>query len=140
MALVVPGCSPGSSPSGQTPGTVQRGDRARQDPPVPQRAQVLRRDRGGVDVGERLVQFAQGEDAETDRAEGQRDERAVDVAGIAVHTAARVAAEAEAGETVVSSTVRDLVAGSGLNFQDRGIHELKGLPEALHLYSVLQVR
>jgi class 3 adenylate cyclase len=63
-----------------------------------------------------------------------------DVAGIAVHTAARVAAEAEAGETVVSSTVRDLVAGSGLNFQDRGIHELKGLPEALHLYSVLQVR
>jgi class 3 adenylate cyclase len=63
-----------------------------------------------------------------------------DVAGIAVHIAARIAAEAEAGETVVSSTVRDLVAGSGLNFQDRGIHELKGLPEALHLYSVLQVR
>jgi len=63
-----------------------------------------------------------------------------DVAGIAVHIAARVAAEAEAGETVVSSTVRDLVAGSGLRFQDRGIHELKGLPEALHLYSVLQVR
>ena len=63
-----------------------------------------------------------------------------DVAGIAVHIAARVAAEADAGETVVSSTVRDLVAGSGLNFQDRGIHELKGLPEALHLYSVLQVR
>ena len=65
-----------------------------------------------------------------------------DIAGIAVHTAARVAAEAEAGETVVSSTVRDLVAGSGLSFQDRGIHELKGLPEALHLYSVrvLQVR
>jgi class 3 adenylate cyclase len=63
-----------------------------------------------------------------------------DVAGIGVHIAARVAAVAEAGETVVSSTVRDLVAGSGLNFQDRGIHELKGLPEALHLYSVLQVR
>jgi len=62
-----------------------------------------------------------------------------DVAGIAVHTAARVAAAAEAGETVVSSTVRDLVAGSGLNFQERGIHELKGLPEALHLYSVLQL-
>jgi class 3 adenylate cyclase len=63
-----------------------------------------------------------------------------DVAGIAVHIAARVAAEAEAGETVVSSTVRDLVAGSGLRFQDRGIHELKGLPDALHLYSVLQAR
>ena len=63
-----------------------------------------------------------------------------DVAGIAVHIAARVAAEAGAGETVVSSTVRDLVAGSGLRFQDRGIHELKGLPEALHLYSVVHVR
>jgi len=63
-----------------------------------------------------------------------------DVAGIAVHIAARVAAEAEAGETVVSSTVRDLVAGSGLRFRDRGIRALKGLPEAVHLYSVLDAR
>jgi class 3 adenylate cyclase len=63
-----------------------------------------------------------------------------DVAGIAVHIAARVAAEAEAGETVVSNTVRDLVAGSGLRFQDRGIHTLKGLPEEVHLYSVLDAR
>jgi class 3 adenylate cyclase/pimeloyl-ACP methyl ester carboxylesterase len=63
-----------------------------------------------------------------------------DVAGIAVHIAARVAAEAEAGETVVSSTVRDLVAGSGLRFQDRGIRSLKGLPEEMHLYSVLDAR
>ena len=63
-----------------------------------------------------------------------------DVAGIAVHIAARVAAEAEAGETVVSSTVRDLVAGSGLRFQDRGIRSLKGLPEEVHLYSVLGAR
>jgi class 3 adenylate cyclase len=59
-----------------------------------------------------------------------------DVAGIAVHIAARVAAEAKAGEIVVSSTVRDLVAGSGLRFQDRGTHALKGLPEEVHLYSV----
>ena len=63
-----------------------------------------------------------------------------DVAGIAVHIAARVAAEAEAGETVVSNTVRDLVAGSGLRFQDRGVHALKGLPEEVHLYSVLEAR
>jgi class 3 adenylate cyclase len=63
-----------------------------------------------------------------------------DVAGIAVHIAARVAAEAEAGETVVSSTVRDLVAGSGLRFQDRGIRSLKGLPEDVHLYSVIDPR
>jgi class 3 adenylate cyclase len=63
-----------------------------------------------------------------------------DVAGIAVHIAARVAAEAQAGETVVSSTVRDLVAGSGLRFQDRGIRALKGLPEEVHLYRVLDAR
>jgi class 3 adenylate cyclase len=60
-----------------------------------------------------------------------------DVAGIAVHIAARVAAEAEAGETVVSGTVRDLVAGSGLRFEDRGAHALKGLPEKVRLYTAL---
>jgi class 3 adenylate cyclase len=60
-----------------------------------------------------------------------------DIAGIAVHIAARVAAEAEAGETVVSSTVRDLVAGSGLRFEDRGIRALRGLPEEVHLYRAL---
>jgi class 3 adenylate cyclase len=60
-----------------------------------------------------------------------------DIAGIAVHIAARVAAEAEPGETVVSSTVRDLVAGSGLRFEDRGIHALKGVPEEVHLYRAL---
>ena len=60
-----------------------------------------------------------------------------DIGGIAVHMAARVAGVAEPGETVVSSTVRDLVAGSGLRFRDRGLHELRGLPEKLHLYSVI---
>jgi len=60
-----------------------------------------------------------------------------DVTGIAVHIAARVAAEAEAGATIVSSTVRDLVAGSGLRFEDRGIRALKGLPEEVRLYRVL---
>ena len=60
-----------------------------------------------------------------------------DIAGIAVHIAARVAAEAEAGETIASSTVRDLVAGSGLRFEDRGIRALKGLPEEVRLYRVL---
>jgi class 3 adenylate cyclase len=68
---------------------------------------------------------------------GEIEVKRDDVAGIAVHIAARVAAEAEAGETVVSSTVRDLVAGSGLRFQDRGIHALKGLPEEVHLYRAL---
>ena len=60
-----------------------------------------------------------------------------DVTGIAVHIAARVAAEADAGETVVSSTVRDLVAGSGLRFEDRGARALKGLPEEVRLYRVI---
>jgi class 3 adenylate cyclase len=47
------------------------------------------------------------------------------VAGIAVHTGARVASHARADEVLVSSTVKDLVAGSGLSFEDRGLHELK---------------
>jgi class 3 adenylate cyclase len=68
---------------------------------------------------------------------GEIELTADDVTGIAVHIAARVAAEAGAGETVVSSTVRDLVAGSGLRFEDRGIHALRGLPDNMHLYTVL---
>jgi len=51
-----------------------------------------------------------------------------DIGGIAVHIAARISALAGAGEVLASSTVRDLVAGSGLEFDDRGEHELKGVP------------
>jgi class 3 adenylate cyclase len=58
------------------------------------------------------------------------------VAGIAVHTGARVASNAQPGEVLVSSTVRDLVAGSGIAFQDRGLHDLKGIPDEWHLYAV----
>jgi class 3 adenylate cyclase len=57
--------------------------------------------------------------------------------GIAVHIGARVASKAGAGETLVSQTVKDLVAGSGIEFQDRGLHELKGVPGEWHLYSVI---
>jgi class 3 adenylate cyclase len=57
------------------------------------------------------------------------------IGGIAVHTGARVAARAGADEVLVSSTVKDLVAGSGLDFEDRGSHELKGLPGEWRLYS-----
>ncbi len=59
-----------------------------------------------------------------------------DVGGIAVHIGARVAAEAGAGEVLVSSTVKDLVAGSGISFQDRGIHALKGVPGDWRLFAV----
>ena len=58
------------------------------------------------------------------------------VAGIAVHTGARVAACAQPGEVLVSSTVKDLVAGSGIAFKDRGQHELKGIPGEWRLYAV----
>ena len=59
-----------------------------------------------------------------------------DIRGIAVHTGARVAGIAGSGEVLVSSTVRDLVAGSGLEFADRGTHELKGVPGEWRLYAV----
>jgi class 3 adenylate cyclase len=58
------------------------------------------------------------------------------VAGIAVHTGARIAANATPGEVLVSSTVKDLVAGSGLAFDDRGPHALKGIPGEWRLYAV----
>jgi class 3 adenylate cyclase len=59
-----------------------------------------------------------------------------DIGGIAVHIGARVAARANAGEVLVSSTVKDLVAGSGLAFQDRGMHTLKGVPGEWRLFAV----
>jgi class 3 adenylate cyclase len=62
-----------------------------------------------------------------------------DVGGIAVHIAARVLATAEAGEIIVSSTVKDLVVGSGIDFEDRGEHELKGVPGAWRLFAVQAV-
>jgi class 3 adenylate cyclase len=58
------------------------------------------------------------------------------VGGIAVHIAARVTSIAVAGEILVSSTVKDLVTGSGVEFRDRGVHDLKGVPEAWRLFAV----
>jgi len=59
------------------------------------------------------------------------------LAGLAVHIGARVAALAKPGEVLVSNTVKDLVAGSGLQFEDRGNHALKGIPGNWHLYAAL---
>ena len=59
-----------------------------------------------------------------------------DVGGIAVSIAARLTSLAGPDEVVVSSTVKDLVAGSGIRFQDRGIHALKGVPEQWHVFAV----
>jgi class 3 adenylate cyclase len=64
--------------------------------------------------------------------------RAADgVAGLAVHIGARVAALADPGEVLVTRTVRDLVAGSGIAFAERGEHALKGVPETWTLYAAV---
>jgi class 3 adenylate cyclase len=55
------------------------------------------------------------------------------VSGIAVHLGARIAGLAGASEILVSSTVKDLVAGAGLSFEDRGEHGLRGVPDRWHL-------
>jgi len=67
---------------------------------------------------------------------GEVELRGDDVGGIAVHTAARVASLAGPGEVLVSQTVRDLVAGSGLEFADRGLHQLKGVPGDWRLFAL----
>ncbi len=68
---------------------------------------------------------------------GEIEIRGDDIAGIAAHIASRIESEARAGEILVSRTVRDLVAGSGINFEDRGMFVLKGVPDEWSLYAVL---
>ncbi len=67
---------------------------------------------------------------------GEVELRGDDVGGIAVNLGARVAAMAAPGEVVVSSTVRDLVAGSGIAFEDLGEHALKGVPDRWRLFAI----
>jgi class 3 adenylate cyclase len=67
---------------------------------------------------------------------GEVEVRGDDIGGIAVHMAARVQAHAIPGEVLVTRTVTDLVAGSGIEFEDRGEHELKGVPGAWRLFAV----
>ena len=67
---------------------------------------------------------------------GEVEVRGQDIAGVAVHIGARVGAQAGAGEVMVSSTVRDLVAGSRFEFRTCGEHELKGVSGTWTLYKV----
>jgi class 3 adenylate cyclase len=67
---------------------------------------------------------------------GECEIRGDDIGGIAVHIGARVSALAGPNDVLVSSTLRDLVIGSGLEFEDRGAHELKGVPGEWHLFAV----
>jgi class 3 adenylate cyclase len=68
---------------------------------------------------------------------GECEIRGNTLAGIAVHLASRIEAAAQPGEILTSATVRDLVAGAGIDFADRGEHELKGIPDARRLYAVV---
>ena len=67
---------------------------------------------------------------------GEIKSRGDDIAGMAVHIAARISALASTGQTVVTRTVRDLVVGSGFDFLDRGEHELKGVAEPWQCYEL----
>jgi len=60
-----------------------------------------------------------------------------DVAGLAVHIGARIAALASPGDVLVSRTVKDLVVGSGIEFEDRGSHFLKGVPDEWQIYAAV---
>ena len=68
---------------------------------------------------------------------GECELRGEDLAGLAVHIGARVAAMAGPSEVLVTSTVRDLVVGSGIEFVDRGQHQLKGVPGEWHVLAVV---
>jgi class 3 adenylate cyclase len=67
---------------------------------------------------------------------GECERRGEDLLGIAIHTCARVCALAPPGRILVTSTVIDLTAGSGIDFTDHGTHSLKGVPDPRHLYEV----
>ena len=69
---------------------------------------------------------------------GECEVRGDDLAGLAVHVAARIGSLAGPGEVLVSTTVKDLVTGSGIEFVDNGEHQLKGLPTSWRLFAVAE--
>ena len=71
---------------------------------------------------------------------GECEVRGEDLGGLAVHIAARVAAMASPGDVLVSSTVKDLVVGSDLEFTDRGEHTLKGVPGSWRLFALAEAQ
>jgi class 3 adenylate cyclase len=71
---------------------------------------------------------------------GEVEEIGGSLGGIAVHIGARISAAAEPGEVLTSGTVRDLVAGSGIEFEDRGVRELKGVSGEWHIYAAHQAQ
>ena len=91
-------------------------------------------------VGIRDAVRALGLDVRSGLHTGEVELTDAEVRGIAVHIGARISALAGPGEVLVSSTVKDLVIGSGIAFEDRGVHELKGVPEQWRLYGALAER
>ena len=67
---------------------------------------------------------------------GECEVRDNSLEGITIHVAARVSAMAAGGEILVSRTVRDIVSGSGIKFEDIGVHALKGIPDEHQLFKV----
>jgi len=68
---------------------------------------------------------------------GEVEVRGEDLGGLTVHIGAWIASLADAGEVLVSSTVKDLLAGSSFRLEDQGDHELKGVPNRWHIYRVV---
>ena len=91
--------------------------------------------RCAISIGDAVREF--GVDVRAGIHTGECELDGPKVRGIAVHTGARVASLAEPGEVLVSKTVKDLVSGSGLAFEDRGVHELKGVPGEWQLYAAV---
>jgi len=92
----------------------------------------------GVTCGRRLHQAMAtiGIDLRVGLHTGEIELRGDDIGGIGVHIGARVSGLADTGEVLVSRTITDLVAGSGLEFEDRGEHDLKGVPGSWQLYAL----
>jgi class 3 adenylate cyclase len=92
----------------------------------------------GIRCAQAIVEAARGLDIQVRAGlhTGECELRGDDVAGIAVHIGARIAAMASAGEVLVSSTVRDLVSGGRIEFVDRGEQTLKGVPGTWRLLAV----
>ena len=85
-------------------------------------------------IGERLQ--AEGLEVRAGLHTGEIELRGDDIGGLAVHVAARVAALADVGEVLTTRTVKDLTVGSDLVFEDRGEHDLKGVPDRWVVYAV----
>jgi class 3 adenylate cyclase len=92
----------------------------------------------GIACAQAIVESAaeQGLDVRAGLHTGECERESGKLAGIAVHIGARISAVAQPGEVLVSRTVKDLVAGSGIEFNDRGAYELKGVPGDWQLYGV----